>query len=358
MVSLSWEEGGLTLDAIDRALLNAVQTKFPVEAQPYQSLGDLVGITGQEAIDRIRGLRQEGIIRRLGGVFDSHRLGYFSTLCSAKVPLDKIPVMTEILAAIPGVTHNYLRNHAYNMWFTLIAFSKEKVEEILQDLRQKSDVNEIYSLPALRLFKIKVDFDLSNDDENGNEISSDIAKDKEMKDLEPLDQPGSWNSETALPYPLSPEDIKLIRVLQESLPDSLTPFVDLAEELGWTEKDVLEKTRQFIEVGVIRRFGAVLRHQKAGFVANAMGVWQVESELAESIGRRMALFKEVSHVYQRPTLPDWPYNLFTMIHGRSVEDCKNVMNRIARETGVKDYNMLFSTTEFKKSSMLYFLEDI
>ena len=164
-MSLPWAEGGngLALDAIDRALLNAVQTGFPVEAQPYQSLSDLVGITEKEALARIQDLRQEGIIRRLGGVFDSHRLGYYSTLCSAKVPQDKIPIMTEILAAIPGVTHNYLRDHAYNMWFTLIASSKEKVGELLQDLRQKSGVGEVYSLPALRLFKIKVDFDLTQD---------------------------------------------------------------------------------------------------------------------------------------------------------------------------------------------------
>ena len=160
MVSLSWEEGGLTLDAIDRALLNAVQTKFPVEAQPYQSLGDLVGITGQEAIDRIRGLRQEGIIRRLGGVFDSHRLGYFSTLCSAKVPLDKIPVMNEILAAIPGVTHNYLRKNSYNIWFTLIAFSKEKVEEIFHDFLQKIEVKMFLGYRPWGFLIIRLVFDL------------------------------------------------------------------------------------------------------------------------------------------------------------------------------------------------------
>ncbi len=354
-MSLPWAEGGLALDAIDRALLNAVQTGFPVEAQPYQSLGDIVGISGQEARERIQALRKEGIIRRLGGVFDSHRLGYYSTLCSAKVPQDKIPMITEILAKIPGVTHNYLRDHAYNMWFTLIVPSKEKVEEILQSLRQESGVGEVYSLPALRLFKIKVDFDLTQD-ESVDEMTLDEDEDEDevSNGSETLEQPGYWSAETASAYPLSLEDIKLIRILQENLSDSLTPFADLADQLGWTEKDVLESTRHLLEEGVIRRFGAVLRHQKAGFVANAMGVWQVQPELADKIGQRMALFREVSHCYQRPTLPDWPYNLFTMIHGRSVEECKNVMKRIALETGVKDHDMLFSTTELKKSSMVYF----
>ena len=209
-----------------------------------------------------------------------------------------------------------------------------------------------------------MDFDLTQA-KSVNEISSVVARDEEAEEdedevsngSETLDQPGSWSAETSSSYPLSPEEIKLIRILQGSLSNSLTPFADLAEELGWTEKDVLTSICHFIEVGVIRRFGAVLRHQKAGFVANAMGVWQVQPELADAIGRRMALFREVSHCYQRPTLPDWPYNLFTMIHGRSVEDCKNVMNRIALETGVKDHDMLFSTTELKKSSMAYFNEE-
>ncbi|MFZ3102416.1 MAG: Lrp/AsnC family transcriptional regulator [Desulfitobacteriaceae bacterium] len=363
------------MDAIDRALLNAVQTGFPVEPQPYQSLGDLVGITEQGALERLQALSQEGIIRRLGGVFDSHRLGYYSTLCSAKVPQAKIPLITEILAGVPGVTHNYLRKHAYNMWFTLIAPSKEKVEEILEDLRQKSGVAEVYSLPALRLFKIKVDFDLTQV-KGAEEISLVVAKDGEAEVVEVVEvveeveeangfkvlnqagaQAGYWSAETSSSYPLSPEEIKLIRILQGSLANSITPFADLAEELGWTEKAVLTSICHFIEVGVIRRFGAVLRHQKAGFVANAMGVWQVAPELAEAIGRKMALYREVSHCYQRPTLPDWPYNLFTMIHGRSVEDCQNVMNRIALETGVKDHDMLFSTKELKKISMQYFPEE-
>ncbi|HUS87761.1 MAG TPA: Lrp/AsnC family transcriptional regulator, partial [Desulfosporosinus sp.] len=152
-------------------------------------------------------------------------------------------------------------------------------------------------------------------------------------------------------------DIALIRVLQGNLPDSITPYSVLAENLHWQVDDVIFIAIRLLEAEVVRRFGAVLRHQKAGFVANAMGVWQVDPEQAAEVGEIMARFKEVSHCYQRPTLPDWPYSLFTMIHGRTVEDCGDVMKRISRATGAKTYSMLFSTAELKKSSMQYFLEE-
>ena len=159
------------------------------------------------------------------------------------------------------------------------------------------------------------------------------------------------------PYELNKEDIALIRVLQGNLPDSITPYSVLAENLHCQVEDVISIAKRLLEAEVVRRFGAVLRHQKAGFVANAMGVWQVDPEQGAEVGEIMARFKEVSHCYQRPTLPDWPYSLFTMIHGRTAGDCGEVMKKISLATGVKTYSMLFSTVELKKSSMQYFLEE-
>jgi DNA-binding Lrp family transcriptional regulator len=342
------------MDAIDRALLNAIQNSFPIAVHPYQVLGLAVGTTEEEAFQRIQRLRQEGIIRRLGGVFDSRRLGYYSTLCTAKVPEEKIPSLAKLLEEIPGVTHNYIRNHEYNVWFTLIARSKEVAESILQTIRDVLGVLEIYSLPATRLFKINVnfDFDLSDEDTSPDEGIDALAD----TSTEGADLPQQKPKESA-PYELTNSDIALIRVLQENLPASITPYSVLAENLHWQVEDVILIASRLLEAEVVRRFGAVLRHQKAGFVANAMGVWQVDPEQAAKVGEIMARFKEVSHCYQRPTLPDWPYSLFTMIHGRTVEDCGEVMKRISLATGVKMYSMLFSTAELKKSSMQYFLEE-
>jgi DNA-binding Lrp family transcriptional regulator len=336
------------MDSTDRALLNAIQNYFPIAIRPYQSLGEAVGTTEEDAFQRIQHLRQEGIIRRLGAVLDSRRLGYYSTLCAAKVPEKKIPILAQLLEGIPGVTHNYIRNHEYNVWFTLIARSQAIAERILQNIREVAGVAEVFSLPATRLFKINVNFDFDISDEDSEEEGIEPSEDSDLRSMQRSD---------VTPYELTNEDIALIQVLQGNLPDSVTPFSILAETLQWSVEEVISCACRLLEAEVIRRFGAVLRHQKAGFVANAMGVWQVDPEQASAVGEIMARFKEVSHCYQRPTLPDWPYNLFTMVHGRTTEDCGDVMKRLSLATGITTYSMLFSTAELKKSSMLYFLED-
>ncbi|ACL21367.1 siroheme decarboxylase subunit beta [Desulfitobacterium hafniense] len=335
------------MDALDRALLNIVQTDFPITSRPYETLAGLTGTTEEEAWQRIQRFRQEGVIRRLGGVFDSHRLGYKSTLCAARVPEDKIQILADLLMELPGVTHNYLRSHDYNIWFTLIASSQKEVEKILTTIKGLIGTDEVYSLPALRLFKISVDFDFNTEEQAGEQRHS--------EECECTANPrGSQKLE---PYPVDDMDKLLIRELQGNIPESLTPYAEIAAKLMWQEEKVLRQTRALVDNQVIRRFGAVLRHQKAGFTANAMGVWQVPEAEAEAIGKVMASFREVSHCYQRPTLKDWPYNLFTMIHGRSEEECGEVMARIAQATGIKDYAMLFSIKELKKSSMQYYREE-
>lgn len=349
------------MDDLDRSLLNIAQTSFPIEVRPFLVLAKLAGTTESEAWQRIQDLRQEGIIRRIGGVFDSHRLGYKSTLCAAKVPEDKIQPLTELLLSIPGVTHNYLRSHSYNMWFTLIAPSILEVEKTLDRVRDVLGSSEVYSLPAIRLFKIRVDFDFSDKDQLSQQDDLNLHdghQDDTLESAPSIISPGSWSrDEKPEPYPVDELDKEIIRALQGDLPPSLTPFADIAQELEWDEESLLDRTRKLFKAGLIRRFGAVLRHQKAGYTANVMGVWQVPEEKAEETGKIMARFREVSHIYQRPTLPDWPYNLFTMIHGRSLEECQEVMAKISQATGIEDKDMLFSLKELKKSSMKYFIEE-
>ncbi len=156
---------------------------------------------------------------------------------------------------------------------------------------------------------------------------------------------------------LSQLDKEIIRALQEGLPLVSRPFLALAEKLGITEDELLAKVQDFAERGVIRRFGAAVRHQDLGFVSNAMVVWQVPEERIEEVGRLMATFDEVSHCYQRPARPpDWPYNLFTVVHGQTPEDCREIAARLSRASGIASYRLLFSVAELKKSSMKYFVE--
>ena len=152
----------------------------------------------------------------------------------------------------------------------------------------------------------------------------------------------------------SAEDTKLIRKIQGDLPLSLTPFYAVAQQLGWEEKEVLRRVRSFIRRRWIRRLGAILRHQKAGYHGNAMVVWRVPEDQIPRVARAMTAFPAVSHCYLRPALPQWPFNLYTMIHGPTAGDCRRIAQRISRKTGLKSYRLLFSKREHKKSSMQYY----
>ncbi|MBU1206859.1 MAG: Lrp/AsnC family transcriptional regulator [Proteobacteria bacterium] len=156
------------------------------------------------------------------------------------------------------------------------------------------------------------------------------------------------------PHKFSAEDKKLIRKIQGDLPLSLIPFEGVARQLGWEEKELLKRVRRFIRRGRIRRFGAILRHQKAGYQGNAMVVWKVPENQISRITRAMIAFPAVSHCYLRPSLPQWPFNLYTMVHGPGARDCRLIAQQLSKETGLKDYQLLFSKREHKKSSMRYF----
>jgi len=155
---LTEKQTGIHLDEVDRAVLNEIQTDFPLTPRPYQVLGERLGLSEEAFLARVRRLREIGVIRRIGGNFYSHRLGYTSTLCAARVPQEKLPEFIEAVNRFEGVTHNYIRNHDLNVWFTFIAPSMEEIENHLADLARTVGVKEIYNLPAERTFKIKVDF--------------------------------------------------------------------------------------------------------------------------------------------------------------------------------------------------------
>lgn len=148
------------MDAIDRKIINAIQSNFPISLQPYHELGKEFHLPAGEVLERVKALKAAGIIRRIGGNFHSHRLNYTSTLCAARVPEEKIQDFVDTVNSYPGVTHNYLRKHDYNVWFTFIAPSTSTIESALREIAEKTGVKEIYSLPAVRMFKIRVDFEV------------------------------------------------------------------------------------------------------------------------------------------------------------------------------------------------------
>jgi siroheme decarboxylase len=147
---------------------------------------------------------------------------------------------------------------------------------------------------------------------------------------------------------------KIIASIQGDIPIAPRPYRIIAESIGVTETEVIDTLHRLCQEGIIRRFGATLRHQKSGYAANAMGAWQVPEERVESVGRIMAGFREVSHCYRRNPAIDWPYNVYTMIHAKDEASCREIARRISEKTGINDYDLLFSVRELKKTSMRYF----
>jgi DNA-binding Lrp family transcriptional regulator len=331
----------VALDDLDRKLLNLMQGSFPLAPCPYAAVAAAAGCSEEETLARVARLLSERIIRQVTPIYDTRALGYFSMLVAAKVNPEHPWAAARIINSHPGVSHNYLRNHEFNMWFT-IAVERDSLlglDATLDVLTKLTGAESIRQLPTLKLFKIRMDLEM----EQGTAA---------------LASPGA----EATPAPIEAVDydeldVAVIRATQGEMPVVPEPYVPAAQELGMTVAALLEHMEGMRERGLLRRVAAILYHRRAGFSANGMGVWKVPDERIESVGPRMASFRGISHCYQRPTYPDWPYSIFTMAHGRSKEECDAVLDAIAADSGIEERATLYSSTEFKKVRLLYFTDE-
>jgi len=329
------------MDSLDKKILTAIQSGLPAEERPFDALAARLRMDADELLGRLRLLTQAGVIRRIGPVFDSRRLGYVSTLVAARIPPERLVEVAQRVSRLPGVTHNYERRHARNLWFTIAAPSAEAIEAALARLRRETGTKEFHSLPAEAVYKIRVQFDLANDS-----VEADVP-DSPRQCLGPDQRPAE---------PLSEEQKELVRLIQGGLALEREPLIGAAARLGWTPAHVAEQIRQWLATGVIRRFGAVLGHREAGYAANGMAVFRFAPDCVDAAGQRAAECAEVSHCYRRPAMPNFPYNLYAMIHGRSEAEVLAAAARIAADSAAEAHEVLFSVREFKKVAMQYFVE--
>jgi len=330
------------IDPIDRALLTEIQAQFPVEHRPYATLGQKLSISEQEVLSRVGRLKQNKLIRQLSAIFDTRSLGYQSTLVAMKVDPDHVDEAAEIVNQHPGVSHNYKRNDPFNMWFTIAVPPTDSLEQTVNILHTLTKAEETIVLPTLRLYKIGVKLDLT-----GRQPS--LESEEEIYDEKRRNSPKP---------PLSPRDIALIRVMQEDLPLLEMPFAVWAEQAEVAEEELFAWASKMQRLGYMRRFAAILYHRNAGFLANAMVVWQIPEEQVDVVGEQMARFREVSHCYRRPVYPSWPYPLFTMIHAPTYSGCMDVVRRIEERVGQFPHKSLFSTKEYKKTRVRYFTPEL
>jgi siroheme decarboxylase len=329
------------LDDTDRQLLNLMQGSFALTERPFAHVAEKAGIGEDELLERVRFLLDKRIIREITPIFDTRALGYSSMLVAAKVDPEYPHRAAQIINSHPGVTHNYLRNHDFNLWFTIACEpdSRLGLEGTLDVLQRLTGAESVRQLPTLKLFKIRMDLEM----EKGTDALSTAGEAVEPMELDPIE--------------LSDEDVETIRATQGPMPVVSEPYAPAAERLGVPVSEVLARLESLRERGGLRRVAAILYHRRAGFSANGMGVWQVPEGQELDIGRRMAAFRGISHCYQRPTYADWPYSIFTMAHGRSKEECDAILDSIAEATGISGRATLYSSTEFKKVRMLYFTGD-
>jgi len=316
-------------------ILSRIQKKFPLVAKPFEAIANELNMSEEEVLTILQAEKKNKIIRQTSAIFDTKRLGYISSLVAFKIKKQNIDAAVKIINSHPGISHNYERNHDFNIWFTLAVapdsiFGLDKTLEILAKLTGAEDY---IMLPTLKLFKINVKLDTTGKDEKKEKVKKVLHKDIQMSELH----------------------YDVVRRVQYDIDIISEPFKDMIDELNIDYDKFFAILKELQEAGVMRRFASILNHRKAGFSANAMVVWDVdEGEKGEKIGAAAAEFSAVSHCYLRPKYKNWRYNLFTMVHGKTTDETNGIIADMAKEIDSKSYMPLYSSREFKKVRIEYF----
>jgi DNA-binding Lrp family transcriptional regulator len=323
---------------IEHRTLVALQKGVPLVASPFDELGQTIGLSEEDVLRELNELRRQGLVRRFGAVFDSRSLGYGSTLCAVDVPVGELEQRAALVTPHPGVTHCYERGGHPNLWFTLTARADRFDAELAEFARCLAPC-ELMNLPALRRFKVQVVLDAPADGQHAV----------------PARTAAEWRVDMVSPD-LSEADRALVRALQGDMPVCAQPFHTVAEQLGRDPDDVLATLAAWQDRGLLRRVGIILRHHRAGFVANVMCVWPVPRARIEAVGLQIARTPEVTHCYERPCTDTFPYNLYAMVHARTPEKAQTLFERLSEQAGLEGGRMMVSVREFKKSSPVFFCE--
>ena len=327
-----------SMDALDKELLNEIQWTFPLVTRPFDAIAEKFNTTPKIIKDHLNNLKKIGILRQLSAIFDTRMLGYTSSLVAMEIEHDELEYVASQINRHPGVSHNYEREHQFNLWFTLAVPPGVDLKTEVDKFNVLKGIKKVRMLPTLQLFKIGVKLDMV--DEKKHEIAPTEVK-KEIKNIK---------------FEPTEDDKNFIRELQKDMEIIDEPFVKAAKNLGITENELFEKMKYYEDNGIMRRFAAILRHRQVGFTANGMIVWKVPEDRITEVGEKLGAFPQVTHCYERPTYPDWPYNVFSMIHCKTQDEAHEVAKTIQEQINVPEYQILFSSREFKKIRVEYFVE--
>ncbi len=314
------------LTALQRQLCNLLQDGLPICARPFAEIARDIGSSEKEIVQQLRRLKESGIIRRIGVIINYQSLGKTGTLVAAAVPEQILGEVIETVNCLDGVSHNYLRRHHYNLWFTLQADSVEEIQAELAKLSARFHI-EFHSLPVVRIFKLNARFDAQGREQI---LGSDAAETPKTEAVE-----------------LTGIQSQILTKLQEPADLSAEPFARLCEQ-GLEIEEVLRTIKELSDKGVIRRIAAIVDHRKLGFVANILFAAKVTEDRIDQAGRKLSNFSLVSHCYQRRTLEQWPYNLYAMMHGKSIGQIQHVIDKFIEAEKVESFELLPTRAELKK----------
>lgn len=315
----------MRLTKLRKQLCNVLQEGLPICSRPFDDLAKFLNSDEKTVLQEIEALKRAGVIRRICALINSRALSRASTLVAVHIPEENLGEVTETVNSLENVSHNYLREHYYNLWFTLQVESPEQIEVTLSHLSARFDV-DFHSLPIKRVFKLDVRFDA----EGEGQLLGDIEQIPKSETVE-----------------LKKKEKQILSKLEDDLEVTSKPFDFLCSE-GLERQEVLQIIQRLIDKGVIRRIAAVVDHRKLGFVANVLFCSEVPQDRIVKAGKALARFGIVSHCYQRETVEDWPYNLFAMMHGKSMGEIQHVINKFTESKKIDSFELLPTVAELKK----------
>lgn len=323
------------MNALDKDLLSIIQRRFPVLSDPYAKIASELNIRPAEIMNKIAAMKDKGIIRQISAIFDPPAVGYRTCLVALSVDPSQIQQAISVINHEPGVSHNYLREDEFNIWFTIAIPPDCDLNSEVQSLSERAMARKSLILPARKLFKIAVVMNMRADEAEEQAFGMERERNTELK----------------VP---SARDIELIRCVQEDLPLTERPFLAWAESVSAEETELIRWIEAQLASGTMRRFAALLRHHKVGYLANAMVAWNCPPELIETAGRGISSHSEVTHCYEREPAEEWPYNLYAMVHGKEHSDCEKVVEKLKKNNGLGDCKVLYTVKELKKERLKLF----
>jgi len=334
------------MDDFDRRLLGLIQRRVPLVREPFAELAAELDTTERRVLDAVAAFRSGGVIREISALFDAAALGYQQALVALRVPPERLDEAGSLAAGHPGVSHCYGREGDVNLWLTLATSPQSRLglAATAAAMARECRAADCMLLPTLRRYKLRVIFDTQG-----------------ALPPKPVDEQGESAgiaSHPNRPAPdLTDQQTRAVRALQGDLPCRPDPFADLAAGEKLDPDMLLVHAADFLAAGWMRRYAAVLHHRAAGMRANVLVAWEVPEALADVAGARCAQQPSVSHCYLRPTRPGWPYSLYTMIHGRSQQDCRLTIEEILTTTGMGRRAELWTAREYKKQRIRLFTDE-